>query len=282
MAGLASGAGARIQTGAEVRHVRIEHGRATGVELADGTRLEADAVVLNVEPDAIRTGLLGTDLADALGPAEGASRSTSAITWCVVATARGFDLAHHTVFFSDDYGREFRELDAGKVPEDPTIYVCAQDRADGATPGGPERLFVLINAPPRGDDPTFEEERDSWTQRTFQRLATLELQVDVQDSVMTTPQEFARRFPGSGGALYGATTRGWRAAFQRPAAKTQVPGVFLAGGGSHPGAGLPMVCLSGRNAASHVLREFPSTPRSRTTGTAGGTSMGSVTTADTP
>ena len=86
-------------------------------------------------------------------------------------------------------------------------------------------------------------------------------------------------FPGTGGALYGAATHGWAAAFQRPGAKTRIPGLYLAGGGAHPGAGVPMAALSGRLAAQRLMMDRASTPRCRPGAMFGGTSTRSATTA---
>ncbi|MGB3626185.1 MAG: hypothetical protein WA989_10160, partial [Henriciella sp.] len=72
----------------------------------------------------------------------------------------------------------------------------------------------------------------------------------------TTPTDYASRFPGTGGALYGPASHGWRAAFKRQGVWTRKRGLYLAGGSVHPGPGLPMAALSGRAAAMEVLSDF--------------------------
>ena len=91
----------------------------------------------------------------------------------------------------------------------------------------------------------------------------------------------AAMFPGSGGALYGAATRGWTDSLTRHAARTKLAGLYLAGGSVHPGAGVPMATLSGRYAARSVCEDLASIGRWRPAGTAGGTSTRSATTAAT-
>jgi len=75
--------------------------------------------------------------------------------------------------------------------------------------------------------------------------------------VRTSPHDFARMFPASGGALYGAANHSWSATLQRPSARTAVRGLYLAGGTAHPGAGVPMAALSGRLAADAISADHP-------------------------
>jgi 1-hydroxycarotenoid 3,4-desaturase len=90
--------------------------------------------------------------------------------------------------------------------------------------------------------------------------------------VRTLPQDFARLFPGSGGALYGQATHGWMSAFARHSARSPVPGLYLAGGSVHPGPGVPMAAMSGRLAAATLMAHHASTSRSRRVLISGGMS----------
>jgi 1-hydroxycarotenoid 3,4-desaturase len=90
---------------------------------------------------------------------------------------------------------------------------------------------------------------------------------------VTTPADFARLFPATGGALYGRAPHGWRASFQRPGVRTRLPGFYLAGGSVHPGPGVPMAALSGRAAAACLVEDLASTRRSSPVAMRGGTSM---------
>ena len=154
----------------------------------------------------------------------------------------------------------------GRVPRAPTVYVCAQDRGDpspepGAQPHS-ERLFCLINAPANGDGaPLKPSDLQSCEDATFRHLERCGLTVTPLEGarVVTTPADFAQMFPASGGALYGPAQHGWMATFARPGARTRLPGLYLAGGGVHPGSGVPMAALSGRQAALSVMADLAST-----------------------
>jgi 1-hydroxycarotenoid 3,4-desaturase len=177
------------------------------------------------------------------------------------------------VFFSGDYRAEFDAIFRdGTLPNDPTIYVCAQDRLDDSTVSRPERLLVLANAPARGDKGEFTTaELETCQRNMFARLNRCGLEVSEASLARTTPAGFNRLFPATGGALYGQATHGWAATFRRPGSRTRIPGLYLAGGGVHPGAGVPMAALSGRQAAMSVLADRVSTGRFRPGAIAGGT-----------
>jgi len=268
--------GAVFRYCAEAQELVIGAGRMQGVRLATGELLGADAVVVNADPSALAGGRLGAPAARAVAALPRAARSLSALTFALVAELRGFPLAHHTVFFSADYAAEFDDLLArSRLPREPTVYVCAEDRDEAEPrPAADERLLLIVNAPPIGDvRPFHPTELAQCETRTFAVLERAGLTVITRPErmVKTTPADFERLFPGTGGALYGPASHGWQASFRRPGARTRVPGLYLAGGGTHPGPGVPMAALSGRLAAASLIADLASTRRSRTAATCGGT-----------
>jgi len=285
---LARARGVEITYGSDVEQITVRDGVAAGVRLSSGEVIEAKSVVFNGDPGALFEGLLGDECRTATASWKPGQRSLSAVTWSCVARTSGFDLSRHTVFFGQDYEREFSDiLQRLELPADPTVYVCAHDRAAGrheSRLSGEERLLLLVNAPARADDqPLSAAEIASCTTRVSERLARAGLTLSAPPEQMkaTTPTEFATLFPGTGGALYGRASHGWAASFQRPGARTSIRGLFLAGGAVHPGPGIPMAALSGRFAAQAVLRDLGSTRSFHTAVTPGGMSTRSATTATT-
>ncbi|MDE3240449.1 MAG: phytoene desaturase [Paracoccaceae bacterium] len=279
LARLAERRGVRFLYGAEVRQIDIQSGRVAGVQIAGGPRIRASAVVFNGDPAALRAGLLGPAVARAVPEAGVRPRSLSARVWAFAAATRGPDLAHHNVFFARDPRAEFADIARGRMPRDPTIYLCAQDRGTGRdSPIGAERFELILNAAPLGPGP--DDGDDATCHRlTFETLGRFGLRFSdlPPQTALTTPEGFATLFPGSDGALYGRSPQGLMAALRRPRARTEVPGLYLCGGGAHPGAGVPMAALSGRHAAAMMIADLASTSAFRPAAMPGGISTASLT-----
>lgn len=294
---LAQRQGVHVRTGTPVAALRHEGGRVCGVRLQNGERLAADAVVFAGDARALTDdgGLWRAPEDDARAGRQ-MSVGLSANVCGLLARAGGpLSPAVHNVAFVGGPEAEFRALFAARqAPDAGAIYVCAPDRApgahahhvDGSTHGVvddavAERFFCLRNAPParQGADP---EEQTAWTKQTLEQLGRCGLALHPTAAPRTLRAvDFARRFPGSDGALYGPAPHSWRSFFTRGGSATRWPNVFCAGGTVHPGPGVPMAALSGQFAAEAVLRSWRLPVRWAPAATRGGTSTPKATTAPT-
>lgn len=262
-----------IRTDTHVTRIRTDARRVTAVELADGTEITCDLVVHAGDPRALASGALGPDMTQVAPQTLKAERSFSARVLSFAATPHGPDLAHHNVFFAADSESEFHDLMADRIPRAPSFYICALDRGQNRPIPRLERFEIITNAPatPETTDP---EDIQTWLQKITQQMAAygMHFSPTPTPASVTTAQAFGRMFPASMGALYGQSPHGLTAALQRPTARTPFPNLYLAGGGTHPGAGVPMATLSARHVAEAIAQDLTLTSPSAPTAMRGGMS----------
>jgi 1-hydroxycarotenoid 3,4-desaturase len=271
--------GVVVHTNESVSEIKTSAGQLSAVGTSLGRQVNTRLAVFNGDLHALASGLLGAQAAIASAPVAFDQRALSAITWMVLAPRLKADLPRHTVLFDQNYASEFADIFVKqRLPTRPTVYICAQDRDTGHT-SGQERLLILVNAPAMGDGNNLTQQDilacEHKMKQQLQRCG-LPLDWDQAQIQRCTPAQFHQLFPASGGALYGRKTHSWMEVFKRPGASTPIPGLFLAGGGVHPGAGVPMASLSGQLAAAALMAHLDSTRMLMPVATFGGTSTPSV------
>jgi phytoene desaturase len=250
----AASVGVELRTGVDVGRVMAGGGAVAGVELADGGHEAAEIVVSDVDaahlyvdllPDVKRAKML-----------DKVTRSSSAFVMCAAVRGRTEGIAHHNVFFSLHDEQEYRFLSAGQLPIDQTIYASVSSVTEpGRAPSGHENWYVLAHTPP-----AIGIDRKLMTAGVLNRLA--ERGIDLRDRIDFTrtllPADLDARYRSPGGAIHGTSSNGKRAAFSRPSNVGPVHGLYLVGGSTHPGGGLPFVATSARIVADLVAERHGS------------------------
>ncbi|MDM4720006.1 phytoene desaturase family protein [Micromonospora sp. WMMA1363] len=248
--------GVVVRTGARVTRVDAAGGRVHGVRLAGVTApVPTDVVVANVDALTVYRDLLPS-------PRRLAGLADRSLAGFVLLLGVRGDsgLAHHTVFFPGDHDAEFdavfgapgRGVRARPAP-DPTVFVTVA--ADETTrPAGHEAWFVLVNAARHGTAAGAVDWRrpdlaEAYADRVLDVLA--ERGADVRDRLVfrevRTPADLAAATGAPGGTIYGTA-----GGLLRPPNRGPARGLWLVGGSSHPGGGLPMVALSAQIVADSI------------------------------
>ncbi len=246
---LAEELGVEVRTGVAVEALAVRSGRVREVATDRGP-VAVDAVVAAVD----RRWALAW-----LGRATPERRHPSLSGTVALLGVRGATpgLAEHTIVFPSDYGAEFDDLRAGRHPGDPTLYVHASSKSDPAdAPPGHENWFVMANAPalPPGaseraaDAAAAQRLRATLAARGFDPAGRVVVERDLG------PADLARF--GDRGAIYGAAPTTLASTLRPGPVVRGVRNLRLAGGTVHPGGGMPLALLSGRNAAAALAREL--------------------------
>ncbi|MCY7374387.1 MAG: phytoene desaturase [Pyrinomonadaceae bacterium] len=259
LAKLADESGVKIRLNCAVEKIIVENEKAVGVLLENGETLRSDFVVAN--SDAIETYRNLLDEKFFSKKLERREPSCSGFVLLLGVKKKFPQLAHHNIFFSDDYKAEFDALFKDLRPAmNPTIYICATSRTDETqSPDGCENLFVLVNAPYTSEKTDWQIEAKNYRDLIIKKLENFGLE-DLEKSIeferIITPADFEKKYRTNRGSIYGVSSNGIFSAFWRvPNRAKNVKNLYFVGGATHPGGGMPLVLLSGKMACELISRE---------------------------
>jgi phytoene desaturase len=244
-----------IQTGVEVTRVISRHGAVKGVETAGGPYFAADVVVMNADARYAQERLIPKRKMRLMKP----EQSLGGFVMMLGVRKTYPTLAHHTVLFSGDYRAEFDEMfDFHRPPYEPTIYVAQSCKSEASmAPNGSSNIFILVNAPAVSPDWDWDRQKMTYRGNVLRSLARRGIKIDQHDievERIITPKEFETTYNAFRGSIYGTSSNSrWSAFLRVPNRSRELKNLYYAGGSAHPGGGIPLVLLSGKNVADLVL-----------------------------
>ncbi len=254
MVGLLAERGVAVRCNAEVRRITVDNGRATGIELADGSLHRADIVVSNadtawtyrhlVEPQHRRH---WTDKRIERG-----RYSMSLFVW-YFGTKKRFDgVPHHMMLLGPRYEGLLTDIFKRQhLADDFSLYLHRPTATDPSmAPEGCDAFYVLSPVPHLGSGTDWAAHAETYRRAIEARLeATVlpGLREQIVTSRVTTPQDFHDRLLSFKGAAFGLEPLLLQSAWFRPHNRSEdVQGLFMVGASTHPGAGVPGVLMSAK------------------------------------
>jgi phytoene desaturase len=262
LARVAGELGATFRMGDPVQEILFNGRKASGVRTARGT-FHFDAVVLNADfANAMQT-LVPDRLRKRWTNGKLARKKFSCSTFMLYLGLEGMDeeLAHHTIYLSAEYKRNIAEIEAGKAPPtEPSFYVqnaCVTD--PDLAPPGHSTLYVLVPVGNRtGAGIDWPKEQARFRAMTIERLSRIGVR-DVEKRIrvekMLTPQSWENELSIHRGATFNLSHSLDQMLCFRPRNRFEdLDGVYLVGGGTHPGSGLPVI-FEGARITARLLAE---------------------------
>jgi phytoene desaturase len=255
--------GVKYHTEADVTRILVRGGNVIGLGMADGRHLPFEAAVSNC--DSVRTydELIGGEAGHRFLHARKYEPACSGVVLYLGLNKRYEHLAHHDFVFSRDPAEEFHAIYGnGEPAPDPTCYLAANAGTDptSAPPGG-EALYVLVHTPYLRPHHDWAKMFPAYRQVILDKLKRTAGLTDIEDRIVfeaaLTPQDIHDRYRVLNGAIYGLSSHGrMNGAFKPANARTDIEGLYLAGGAAHPGPGMPMVAMSGWIAADALDQHY--------------------------
>jgi phytoene desaturase len=241
---LARELGVDIQTGVRVERFELKDSIITHVHTDKGV-LQADGVVSSL--DILRTHRLlakPTRL-------ERLERSLSGFVLLLGVAGDTPQLSHHTISFSPHYPAEFKAIQKGEVPGDPTLYFNVSSKSESSdSPEGHENWFVMANAPALGKGQGVDEKL--YAKQLLEVMETRGLKVNHRLKMQhVLGPEYLSIF-AEWGSIYGTAPHSLLTTLRPKQTISGITNLVLAGGTVYPGGGIPLSLLSGKAAAEKL------------------------------
>jgi len=265
MAQAARDLGVDIRLGEAVEAIEFDGRRATGIRCATGA-IAADAVVVNADFAHAATHLIPPHLRKRWSDQRVADMKYSCSTFMLYLGVDGsYDIDHHNIFLSRNYAQNIAEIEAAAVvPAEPSIYVANPGRTDPAfAQNGTSSLYVLVPVGHCGAI-DWSAEKQPFRDRVLERLERLGfagLRQRIRYEKMLTPEDWRDQSSIYLGATFNLAHGLDQMLYFRPHNRLQdVKGVYLVGGGTHPGSGLPVIYEGARISADLLLADLGIAP----------------------
>ena len=253
--------GVDVRLGEPVEEMLFEGRRATGVR-TDKRTYAADAVVVNADFAHAMKSLVPDRLRRRWTDARIDGKSYSCSTFMLYLGVEGSfpDLAHHTIFLSRDYERNIREIEEGLAPAEPSIYIQNASVTDPSlAPPGHSALYVLVPVGNLASGTDWQAIVAPYREAVLDRLKVLtghDLRPLIRTERMVAPPDW-RDMGIHQGATFNLAHNLGQMLHLRPRNRFEdLDGVYLTGGGTHPGSGLPTIFESARIATKLLARDL--------------------------
>lgn len=255
--------GGSVHTSTAVERVLTRNGQATGVLLENGEQVEADHVVINADFATAMNRLFEPGVLRKYSPEKLEQKTYSCSAAMLYLGVDGsVDLAHHSVHFSEDYHRYVDEVTRFKtLSEDPSLYVCNPSVIDPTlAPAGKSALYLLMPTPNLTGETDWEAKREAVQEQMLDRAEQIpelhNLRSRIEQATLFTPLDWEQQLDVYQGAVFNLTHNlGQMMAFRPHNQFEEVDGVWLVGGGTHPGSGLPTIFESARISAALIFKQ---------------------------
>jgi len=256
--------GATIRLGAPVRKVLVRGRKTVGLELENGEKIPCDDVVLNADFGQAMTTLIPEGGARKYTPERVRHMRYSCSTFMLyLGLDKLYDMPHHTILFPADYRRNVEDIFVnGRVPEGRAMYIRNASVTDpDLAPDGHSAVYVLVPVPNLAADIDWSREksryRDSVLDRIAARTPMTDIREHIREELVLTPEDWQSEYDVFLGATFNlAHTLGQMLYFRPHNSFNDLDHCYLAGGGTHPGSGVPTIIESGRIAADLIARRY--------------------------
>lgn len=252
--------GAKVFLSSPVKKIVTKGKKTTGIELADGKIVEADHVIMNADFAHGMLNLFEEGVTEYSKKNLDSKKYSCSTFMLYLGLSKKYDIPHHNIFFSADYKKNVDEIFNEKnIPEDPSFYIQNASVTDPSlAPEGKSTIYVLVPVPNiLGSNIDWEVEKRKMRDIVVELIKERTEMKDIEDFIefekIITPSGWESDAYVQNGAVFNLAHSLDQMLYMRPHNRLEgFDNIYLVGGGTHPGSGLPTIMESGRIAANLI------------------------------
>ena len=263
MAELTKRQGAEIHLNESVEEVLFEGSKAVGVR-TDKATYNADALVINADFADAMTRMVPDKLRKRWTDKKIAKKKYSCSTFMLYLGVEGEqpDVAHHNIYLSEDYQQNLRDIEVNhRLSNDPSVYVqnaCVTDKS--LAPPGHSALYVLAPVSHMHENIDWQKEAPAFRQQVLgqlEKIGITDIEKRIRSELMITPADWQNDYHVYNGATFNLAHNLGQMLYFRPHNRFEdLDQVYLVGGGTHPGSGLPVIYSSARITTKTMIEDL--------------------------
>jgi phytoene desaturase len=259
--------GSEIFYNSKVKQIILENKKAIGVELENGEKHLADEVIVNADFSYMVRNLIDKNITKKFkrwSPKKLNKKNYSCSIFMIyLGIKKRLDLDHHTIVFAKNYRKNVNDIfDYRLTDDDFSFYVRDTSKVDpGLAPKDKTALYILVPVPNNRSKIDWEKEKQKIRDKTFllieERLGKEILDSDIEVEKIITPLDWEKDYNVDLGAVFNLGHNLNQMLWFRPHNKfEELDNLYLVGGGTHPGSGLPTIYQSGKIVAELIKQKY--------------------------
>ncbi len=264
MAKVAQENGAKIILNTKVSKVNVENKKITSVTLNDGSVVEADEFIMNEDFAYGMTELIEEKYRPSYSDSKLENSKYSCSTFMIyLGLKKIYDLPHHNIFFSTEYKKNVDQIFISKeLPQDPSFYIHNPVVTDKSlAPAGKSAVYVLVPISNLSAKIDWQKEKNSFRNLIINKIKSIKGLEDIEEQIevekVITPEDWQSNYSVYKGATFNLAHNLGQMLYMRPHNRfNDIDNLYLVGGGTHPGSGLPTIVESGRIASEMITKKY--------------------------
>ena len=241
-----------VITGKTVEKIITSGKKVTGVQLDDGEKMDFDKVIVNADFGYAMTNLFEPSDVKKYSPEKLEKKKFSCSTFMLyLGLDKKYSAPHHSIFFANNYRKNIADIGEGRLSEDFSFYVQNASVTDESlAPAGKSAVYILVPVPNNRSNINWNDKEKDYKEKVLDKVEERTQMNDIRDHIEVektiVPKHWEKDYNVYIGATFNLAHNLSQMLYFRPHNRCgELKDLYLVGGGTHPGSGLPTIYISG-------------------------------------